>query len=635
MTKVLALPIDLNCLNPSLLASLADRLSPEQLEDLRDEGDKLVSKLYEIHLDRLLEQFSPTLDRCVFCKQLFFSKSTISTSSGALAEHDNHCPQAELFIDYNGRVIAQHVKDDTKRDSRCRGGNAAHKPMPSLYYHVDFDLFEYVNYEKQASQLPEVKTLKWLYWSIYGRLFFLKGDAGAPESNRPGGGKLLPLVEFCGGRESCYYHPEDYCPETSSYPCCGFQVRKFDPTGGTSAAAKRTAAGGSSSAGKGRGSSSSTTRATSAAAGRLAQMRGLKGSSTKASAPGSPRRGPRPGRTDEDDFTPRAEGCQRREHRLPDNPEDAKNVRLVQRFGDYMVHAHSCDWYTRELNLHQLLGEEDEEGAIALDPKLAKKISSGQHVYGGVGGDHFYHPRCAMDRGFCFEPVPEYAPVALQKLTSLARKATAAQQQKQHQLLHSHFGGSPTSRAARKGGPGQILDNSFFDLKFPGTIRRQRDTRLDMLREDDRRRTQLLLRKQRTNVIKRPVLTGDGEENEDVETSGGMKGSLFRPDGAGAVGNAGSQSPARSAGNRGGGGGKKRGCAGNNGSFGNGRGAFGTGGAMNTRSRTGLFGSDNFGLRGGEQSPGGDKKIRKRRMVMGTGSIRPASASNKTGERSW
>lgn len=106
----------MNCLNPSLLASLADRLSPEQLEDLRDEGDKLVSKLYEIHLDRLLEQFSSTLDRCVFCKQLFFSK--YSTSSGALAEHDNHCPQAELFIDYNGRVIAQHVKDDTKRDSR-------------------------------------------------------------------------------------------------------------------------------------------------------------------------------------------------------------------------------------------------------------------------------------------------------------------------------------------------------------------------------------------------------------------------------------------------------------------------------------------------------------------------------------
>lgn len=101
------------------------------MDTIRDRKDKLASKLYMKKLEFLLEDDVNNLLRCVYCNKLF----TSSQRSWMV------CNKAEIFIDFHGSVIAQHVSDRT------------------------WDINKFVLFMRQ-------KGLNWrdIFWKIWGHL---------------------------------------------------------------------------------------------------------------------------------------------------------------------------------------------------------------------------------------------------------------------------------------------------------------------------------------------------------------------------------------------------------------------------------------------------------------------------------
>jgi len=61
ISEIIALPIDMNCLNSSLIKKLASNISLEELEPLKDKKDKLTSKLFMKKLELVFEDESNML----------------------------------------------------------------------------------------------------------------------------------------------------------------------------------------------------------------------------------------------------------------------------------------------------------------------------------------------------------------------------------------------------------------------------------------------------------------------------------------------------------------------------------------------------------------------------------------------
>ena len=71
LNEIISLPIDMNCMNSSLIKRLASIIPLEELDLLRDKKDKLTSKLYMKKLELLFEDENNILNRCVYCNTLF------------------------------------------------------------------------------------------------------------------------------------------------------------------------------------------------------------------------------------------------------------------------------------------------------------------------------------------------------------------------------------------------------------------------------------------------------------------------------------------------------------------------------------------------------------------------------------
>jgi hypothetical protein len=65
--NVVKLPIDMNCLNSSLIKKIAMAVTIEQLIELKDRKDKLTSKIYMKKLEQLIDLPDCNLQRCVYC----------------------------------------------------------------------------------------------------------------------------------------------------------------------------------------------------------------------------------------------------------------------------------------------------------------------------------------------------------------------------------------------------------------------------------------------------------------------------------------------------------------------------------------------------------------------------------------
>ncbi len=101
LLEVLRLPIDTNCISPAILKKLAGITQIEDLDEQKDRKDRLISKLYMKKLELMLDDENNALFRCVYCNKLF----TRSQKSLMV------CAKANIFIDFHGTVIAEHVAD--------------------------------------------------------------------------------------------------------------------------------------------------------------------------------------------------------------------------------------------------------------------------------------------------------------------------------------------------------------------------------------------------------------------------------------------------------------------------------------------------------------------------------------------
>lgn len=182
INQVLRLPIDLSCLSNELVRRLARLFVDEDLELVRDRKDRLTSRLYAHKLEELLADEENTLYRCAYCRGLFTARQRELTV----------CPKAEIFIDFHGNVIAQHVAD------------------------TDWDVSHYVQYCREVLQLP----WREIYWRIWARVHMFRCS--------------VCHQYFCGAELGhCSYHPEkpvwNVPPRAHAgvYPCCQQPALRF------------------------------------------------------------------------------------------------------------------------------------------------------------------------------------------------------------------------------------------------------------------------------------------------------------------------------------------------------------------------------------------------------------------------
>ena len=74
LQEIIHLPIDMNCMNSSLVKRLALAISVKKIEELSDKRDKLRSKLFMKKLEQILEDPATALLKCAKC-DLLFTKS--------------------------------------------------------------------------------------------------------------------------------------------------------------------------------------------------------------------------------------------------------------------------------------------------------------------------------------------------------------------------------------------------------------------------------------------------------------------------------------------------------------------------------------------------------------------------------
>ena len=74
LQEIINLPIDMSCINSSLVQKLADCVDMVVLDQLEDKKDKLRSKLYMKKLELVFSDSKSILQRCVQCSQLYTKK---------------------------------------------------------------------------------------------------------------------------------------------------------------------------------------------------------------------------------------------------------------------------------------------------------------------------------------------------------------------------------------------------------------------------------------------------------------------------------------------------------------------------------------------------------------------------------
>jgi len=178
--EILKMPIDLNCLNQELLTKLSAYLTPEELEDLNDRRDKLLSRLYMKKIEALFQSDDNMISRCAFCGKLFALKNRSKMA----------CSKAKIFIDFNGSVIAEHA------------------PVPN------WDVNKYL-------LSLRARKLSWreIYWKIWGMIATMRCKVC---------GNYFTASEL----EHCAFCPQQplFRPgqNMGMYPCCNTPAIRFD-----------------------------------------------------------------------------------------------------------------------------------------------------------------------------------------------------------------------------------------------------------------------------------------------------------------------------------------------------------------------------------------------------------------------
>ncbi|GAB5360126.1 hypothetical protein AAMO2058_000600500 [Amorphochlora amoebiformis] len=178
---ILRTPIDLNCLNNKLLTKLSDLFNAEELDDIKDDQDKLTSKLYMRKLEKLLHDSQNQMYRCVHCGEIF---TPVQQRKMRCSSFQN------TFIDFHGNAIPRH--------------------SPSKSWDV----------RKHLLRLRGNHRLKWrsIYWRISARIYMMTCEVC---------GEVFSAADM----NNCKYHPKKpifmFGQNTGIYPCCNSKAMRF------------------------------------------------------------------------------------------------------------------------------------------------------------------------------------------------------------------------------------------------------------------------------------------------------------------------------------------------------------------------------------------------------------------------
>ena len=95
LQEIINLPIDISCINATLVQKLADCVDILILDELEDKKDKLRSKLYMKKLELVFSDPKSILQRCVQCSQLYTKRQRMFQK----------CEKARVFVDAHGRAL--------------------------------------------------------------------------------------------------------------------------------------------------------------------------------------------------------------------------------------------------------------------------------------------------------------------------------------------------------------------------------------------------------------------------------------------------------------------------------------------------------------------------------------------------
>lgn len=101
ISEIVKIPIDMSCLNQTALKKISKQITLEALDACSDPRDNLQSKLFMHKLEEIMKDEGNKLHRCMYCNTLFTDSQAEWMS----------WPRADIFIDYRGRVLANHLPD--------------------------------------------------------------------------------------------------------------------------------------------------------------------------------------------------------------------------------------------------------------------------------------------------------------------------------------------------------------------------------------------------------------------------------------------------------------------------------------------------------------------------------------------
>lgn len=181
-SEIVKIPIDMACINAPLVARLAQLFCLEDLDEVDDPKDKIVSRLYMCKLEEWLRVPRHVPARCALCHQLY------PAAARALLP----CAHAPVRIDVHGQLRARH------------------QPDPAFSLHDHF-----------AEQRLAGRSWTQIFWHVWGIAQLLPCAACA---------RLAPLTYWL----HCSYHPT---PPALVAIGGGGGINKSPPGGGTAQAA--------------------------------------------------------------------------------------------------------------------------------------------------------------------------------------------------------------------------------------------------------------------------------------------------------------------------------------------------------------------------------------------------------------
>lgn len=90
--EISKIQVNMSCINSLIIRDMAEKLSLDRLDSLKERKDKLVSRLFMKKLELLLEKEKNHLYKCAYCMKLFTESQRSYLS----------CPNGKVFIDYHG-----------------------------------------------------------------------------------------------------------------------------------------------------------------------------------------------------------------------------------------------------------------------------------------------------------------------------------------------------------------------------------------------------------------------------------------------------------------------------------------------------------------------------------------------------